>query len=587
MSQWYLSKGGKAVGPLSEEKIIELISRGELSHLDLVYQTGGAEWLSLSQVDVFKKHLGQQEPQHDKGQGEPEWVLLKKIKKDEESKYEQLGPFAESEVLKWLDRGEIKFTDFAWKKGLDSWVRISELEAFSKPLPSSSKIDRDLYEPTQALEAETLTKGLQKQSLSQVVHIERFDPEKTQVTRESSMPINNQDFVTESELTGVSEDVNLWSLEPPGSKGAKPEVKKEKASPQLEDLKPPPQNLKKAAEHRKKSAAFKKKSRSKSSRASSKETLQLIGALCAFALAFVFLYLSFTSDKEPISGRGDRSSFSSESATAQLSANPNTESVLNSRSDLGEKVRKFKEMAAKAEREREKIKQRETIQAQAQKPQKQPRVAATKAIRPTSAFAQKTKPVVVAAKKIKSGMERAPIVKTKKLPIPGKKNMVSAKKSLPAKVSAPPSLKKRAVTTAASVKVSTSTGSAKSQSFFKQRDRLALFYSSLKGETLAVEIQSQFKKLQKNKAAWARYYGQWRKKVRSSLAQDIRTFPNQNKTYAYPQIMASFKKDYELIYKYGETFDLRVKGVRVPSGSPRDMRSLFAKYRKQALRLGR
>ncbi len=584
MSQWYLSKGGKAVGPLSEEKIIELISKAELTHLDLVYRTGGSEWVSLSQIDVFKAHLGQQEPQHEKGQGEPEWVLLKKIKNDEESKYEQLGPFAESEVLKWLDRGAIKFTDFAWKKGLESWVRISEVEAFSKPLPSSPQIDRELYEPTQALETETLTKGSQKKSLSQVVHIERFDPEKTQVTRENSMPINNEDFVTESELTGVTEDVNLWSLEPPAGKSAKPQTRKESDSTQIEDLKPLGLDIKKASEHRKKSASPKKKSRSKRSRGSGKETLQLIGALCAFAMAFVFLYLSFTSDKGPNSLYGDQSSFLGGSSTTQSSPNPFAPTDVNSRSDLQEKVRKFKEMAAKANLEREKIKKDRSNLIQAPRLEKKIKVASGKTVLPAAVSAQKTKPVLARTKKKTPGLAATSPIKTKKLPVPGKKNLVSHNKSLPAKVST--SVKKRAVTTLASQKVSTPTGSTKAQSFFKQRDRLALFYSSLKAENLAVEIQSQFKKLQKNKAAWARYYGQWRKKVRSSLAQDIRTFPKPSKTYAYPQLMASFKKDYELFYKYGETFDLKIKGVRVPSDAPQDMKSVFAKYRKQALSLG-
>ena len=135
--------------------------------------------------------------------------------------------------------------------------------------------------------------------------------------------------------------------------------------------------------------------------------------------------------------------------------------------------------------------------------------------------------------------------------------------------------------------VSRAVGSKKMQSFFKQRDRKALFYSSLKAETLAVEIQRKYKKLRKNKKAWSRFYSQWRKKVRTSLAKDIRNYPIRSQKYAYPKIIESFKKDYNLFYKYGESFDAKVKGVRTPSGAPRNIQKVFTRYKKQAQSLGR
>ena len=245
--------------------------------------------------------------------------------------------------------------------------------------------------------------------------------------------------------------------------------------------------------------------------------------------------------------------------------------LFRSASDLQEKVRRFKEMAAKAEVERNQIKETQSKLSRAKKIKKELLSIPSKKMQPAVATTLKTKPSGTLTQKNNSLVSAQSSVKLKKMPIPGKKNLVSPKKT---------------GATAGLQNVSKPSGSAKDQSFYKQRDRLALFYSSLKAETLAMEIQSQFKKLQKNKTAWTHYYGQWRKKVRSSLAQDIRTFPSRSKTYAYPQLMASFKRDYELFYKYGETFDLKVRGVRIPSDSPRDMKSVFTKYRRQALGLG-
>lgn len=150
------------------------------------------------------------------------------------------------------------------------------------------------------------------------------------------------------------------------------------------------------------------------------------------------------------------------------------------------------------------------------------------------------------------------------------------------KVTAP-----QVVKTTVALRVKQATGGAKEQSFYQQRDRLALFYSSLKAETLAVEITREFRKLRKSPDAWGRYYGQWRKRVRSSLARDIREFPKSSETYAYPKVLANFKKDYDKIYTFGETFDARAKGTRLPSGAPTDIKSVFSQYKKQAQELNR
>ena len=73
----------------------------------------------------------------------------------------------------------------------------------------------------------------------------------------------------------------------------------------------------------------------------------------------------------------------------------------------------------------------------------------------------------------------------------------------------------------------------------------------------------------------------------SPCPRTSKTFPKRNEKYAYPKVLASFKKDYNLMYKYGESFNAKVKGSRAPSGVPSNMMAVFTKYKKQAQGLGR
>jgi hypothetical protein len=593
MSQWYLSKEGKALGPLSEDKIIDMIQAGRATHLDLVYRSGDSSWLPISQVNPFAQYFNQQEPVAQAQEGEPEWVLLKRVESEEGSQFKQIGPFAQSEVLRLIDQGEIRFSDFAWKTGMDNWSKISELEVFAQPLPSTPRIDKGLYESTQSksLDTETLTDNKAREGLSEMVKIEHYDSEKTVVTRtQNNIPLNNEDFVTELDLStgttdGVSSqsDVDLWSLEPP----KKPVAGRSEPNKIQTGTSAYERKLKAASEHRKKSSSSKKKKKKKRSPSPTfKERLQLGIALAAMFLAFIFFYKSLktpsadrrldalVADEAPLNTETyqDNQNLSFGSQNQNLEIQPTRQASAPipapARVSSPQKNREREGKSASQASGDKKLRSRPAVQASAA-PSPPPTI----------------KKLPVAGDK-QPEVKPAPQVATTN-PVKVKKALVPPPKNKPALRGKSVSVPKSTGTQSPNpVGRSLSSGSAKSQSFYKQRDRKALFYSSLRAETLAAEIENQYQKLHKNKTAWSRYYAQWRKKAQSSLAKDIQNYPIKQETYAYPQLMAEFKKDFNLIFKYGETFDHKVKGGRVPSDAPQDVRQIFAQHRKKAQSLG-
>lgn len=614
MSQWYLSKNGKALGPLEADKIISLIQAKEIGHLDLVYKAGESEWLPLAEVEEFKNHLkAEPEPHPSESPQVAEWVLLKKVKGEKGSEYKQLGPFTEEQVLELVDRGDVKFTDFAWKKGLESWVRIAELESFAQPLPSSPKIDMSIYEKTTPdIPAETVSDA-NKASMTEMVKIERFDHEPTQmlVPKKQEAPeeiaentmvdedktaithsvgMDAESFATESTndfLDGESAtnfDVDLWSLEPPSQSGAKKTKSKEvNAKADSSETSESEPVVKVKAKKKKAPKEKPKKAKAQKPRKPRKpinpEVYLWGGAAAAFILSIYFVFASLTPDAEVTYEPVTEPSMARKIVEQQQTPPPpqpvEPQAIQKPEPQYDpEKVRK--QMAALQKKIADARKIEEASKLELKQSKKKKTVAAKKVASPKPKDKLKKK----AAKKpvVKKKVAKA---KPKAKPKPkAKAKPKVVKKAKPKKVSKP---KKKVVKKSTNVAV----GSSKMRSYYKQRDRKALFYSSLKAETLAVDIERQYKKLRSSKSAWGRYYGQWKKRVRAALAKDIQNYPQRAQKYAYPKLIASFKKDYQLFYKYGENFNSKVTGRRLPSGAPANMRAVFAKYKKQAQGLGK
>ncbi len=589
MSQWYLNKKGQALGPLSEDKVIQLIKEGEVSGLDLVYEAGSTEWLPISKVNQFSPFLVSS---HDKvnvqqDNGQKDWVLLKKNLTDKGKDYQQLGPFSVNQVVSLLDGGEVKFTDFAWKEGYDSWVRIAEVEEFSAPLPSSTQVDKSLYDRTSATklfneEEITEKESEEKKSLTHLINIEKFQREKTQVhppdtsqieskeedsfehfnpyeQTEVDGPINNDEFVTESGYVTDKEssDISLWSLEPPSGNqkdiGEDDEEKTRVTSPITAHIPFKKKEKKKVIKKDKRKGSLNPKLIKMDS-----EAWQWLIVISAVLLSIYFFYLSLQ-PKRAEEGYGHLESFKEEVVEiAELQAS--------------KKAFKMNE-----------------IEAEMAAASKAIEVAKRPLMDDPDDLTESDSMVTHPFDEIKEDVDMGPSTERKiasvKIAPKSEELRLRSEKMKNSKVRN--SVKSSSIRSTSSQKViSRPSGGIKAQSYYKQRDRKALFYSSLKAEALAVEIEKKFGVLKKNKKAWDSYYSSWKKRVKNSLAVEIRSFPKQNELYAYPKILSSFKEDYQQFYKYGSLFDAKIKGSRLPSGRSRDMRSVFNKYKKQAMKLG-
>lgn len=194
MSQWYWSRNKKVFGPVERDEIISLIQDKKLLHLDMIYKDKTSGWMPLFQVEEFSSYLGDGKLPFNRG-AIMEWILLKKVKIGKGIEYKQIGPFTVEQILNMLDSGELVFDDLVWKKDFESWVPISQLEDFKKPLPSSPVFDSSLYKTT----------GSQKDPDEEISltggNIDRYfhEPEMT-----STAPINSENFVTESRMNPIS-----------------------------------------------------------------------------------------------------------------------------------------------------------------------------------------------------------------------------------------------------------------------------------------------------------------------------------------------------------------------------------------------
>ena len=651
MSQWYLNKKGQALGPFEESKIISLIESGDVKPMDLIYQAGASEWIPISQVENFASHFQKAskdpEPKPDSS-SEREWVLLKKIVSDKGKEYKQIGPFSQPEVMDLLDKGKVRFTDFAWKKGMESWAKIGEMDDFEEPLPSSPAIDMSLYEKTNPdIDESTVVDEEKKASMTELVNIESFQRQKTQVmmpstgselpdspedspeegpqevtaTSHDESPLMSQEFATVTGMNEESEsDISLWSLEPPSS-STKIEAEKQentdvgdisqektrvvsiddakelKARPPKAPKIPKPKAMKelKSKEEEKEAAKKLKEEKRKKSKEQKEQLIAMVeklsmvepetwlwvSAVGAVTLSILFFYMSF----HP----GNTELVYDESVTYEdTNANLGKDIVEDPPNIWKEKMKGYKEKLVEPEivdnyDEPEEIPINDVkVESVANEPKPLPVV--------------KTQPVQKVAPVIKPQPAPQTTVKTEP-PVNDNRDVASksakTKKQLKEQAQKMSRSKRKKAKPKAKAKsrpssrVSKPSGGKKAQSYYEQRDRKALFYSSLRAETLAVDIEKNYKKLRTNKKAWSNYYGQWRKKVQNSLAKEIREYPKRSELYAYPQFFKSFKKDYQMFYKYGESFNMKVIGGRVPASSePQNLRKLFSGHKNRAKSLG-
>jgi hypothetical protein len=109
------------------------------------------------------------------------WVVLQAVNEPGQPvKYLQQGPYSLIELRSKLYRGEVKFTDYVWKKGLENWTLLSEISALqsapeSAPIYSRKDPLQGLVQEIEAQRADY--QFLRKEDLQKPEKIEVVPPE--------------------------------------------------------------------------------------------------------------------------------------------------------------------------------------------------------------------------------------------------------------------------------------------------------------------------------------------------------------------------------------------------------------------------
>ncbi len=175
MPRWYVSIDSKASGPFETADVVESIRQRKYVLVDLVFQEGGTLWQSFDEVGEFKlifdelKSSDESRSKAGSHLNHP-WVVLKKVKDSGPDKYLQEGPYSSDEIISQISKGKLQYSDYAWKKTFDKWVRIGFIPEFDRmrTLDENSFIDykvpipelADLDDDTAKISTEDMMKSI-------------------------------------------------------------------------------------------------------------------------------------------------------------------------------------------------------------------------------------------------------------------------------------------------------------------------------------------------------------------------------------------------------------------------------------------
>ena len=109
---WFYIESGKPSGPISEEEVQTFIQSGILKDTSYIWKYGLKDWVPYNQSEL---------------------MVLPPIPSQEESWYyaqdgKSLGPISRDTFLSYIKKGIIDENTYVWKKGLDDWVFLKDIE---------------------------------------------------------------------------------------------------------------------------------------------------------------------------------------------------------------------------------------------------------------------------------------------------------------------------------------------------------------------------------------------------------------------------------------------------------------------------
>ncbi len=151
-TDWYYVEGEQRVGPVSEEKIEELIEEGSLKEESFVWKKGFENWKKPKDVEEFNKRqeeIPDEIPTIVKSSEKREvsWdsikdnekVFLVKIGIDRGSEEVEYGPYSLNILKRAAKEGRINGKTLLFVSGMDSWTFLADLPIFQKIFPDEEE----------------------------------------------------------------------------------------------------------------------------------------------------------------------------------------------------------------------------------------------------------------------------------------------------------------------------------------------------------------------------------------------------------------------------------------------------------------
>jgi hypothetical protein len=118
---WYYADANERRGPVSKQRLVELLATGRLAASELVWMQGMPQWAPAQSV----AELATAKPEDSR-----KWCFA--------SGDRQGGPMAKPQIVQMLQSGELTPADQVWSEGMSEWMPIHSLSAeFSDGLAHS------------------------------------------------------------------------------------------------------------------------------------------------------------------------------------------------------------------------------------------------------------------------------------------------------------------------------------------------------------------------------------------------------------------------------------------------------------------
>lgn len=152
--QWYVAISDKPVGPLTASDVYQKVVNQEITWAHHVWKPGMAAWEKICDTKTFQAVVPTPPPmpamppmpgaKPTVKQAKKPPHNVPKIVEEEKSwflhyKDSQYGPFAESEVIRFLKVGKLHEKIHAWRNGMTDWETLASIDVFKDACVEAKK----------------------------------------------------------------------------------------------------------------------------------------------------------------------------------------------------------------------------------------------------------------------------------------------------------------------------------------------------------------------------------------------------------------------------------------------------------------